>query len=132
VFMFAIAEDADTFCKEFGGERMHRDEMRMPRKMKFPKRNDRPRMFSGHSWMKELLMGSKEPPKKRRRPTAAELLQQPSLQARVARRAKDLQAQADRTAPGPERNALLLSIRDMRKSDELLGWLSSPELQPPK
>jgi hypothetical protein len=33
VFMFAIAADADIFCKEFAGERMHRDEKHKPRKM---------------------------------------------------------------------------------------------------
>jgi hypothetical protein len=89
-------------------------------------------MIIGLNWIMELLMGSQEPPKKRNRSTAAERSTRPSLRDRIVRRAKVLEEKARKLPAGAERDAVLLSIRDMNLSDEIVAWLSSPGLQPPK
>ena len=55
-----------------------------------------------------------------------------TFEDRIAAEKAQLEAQAAKVKPGPEKNALLRKIRQYETAANISGWLSSPELQPPK
>ncbi|HEV2153152.1 hypothetical protein [Bradyrhizobium sp.] len=57
--------------------------------------------------------------------------QQTTLQDRVAAWAKEVQEQAAKLPPGPERDALLKKLRQVDVASHLDDWMRSPGLQPP-
>jgi hypothetical protein len=67
-----------------------------------------------------------------KRLTKNELASRPAFGERVSRAAKDLEDQAWRVPPGPERDALLRRARQMDVANHMNEWLSSPGLQAPK
>jgi hypothetical protein len=56
----------------------------------------------------------------------------PSFGERVTQAAKDLEDQAWRRPPGPERDGLLRRARQMTTASHMQEWLSSPGLRPPE
>jgi hypothetical protein len=56
----------------------------------------------------------------------------PTFQERVTHAAKDLEEQAWRRPPGPERDSLLRRARQMTAASHMQEWLTSQGLQPPK
>lgn len=58
--------------------------------------------------------------------------QQLSLQDRLSAWVKQVQEQASRLPPGPERDALLKKARQAELANHLQDWVKSPGLQPPK
>ena len=58
--------------------------------------------------------------------------QQLTLQDRLAAWAKQVEEQASRLSPGPERDALLKKARRADIANHLHDWVKSPGLQPPK
>lgn len=55
-----------------------------------------------------------------------------TLQDRLAAWVKQVEEQASRMPPGPERNALLNKARQAEIAHHLHDWVKSPGLQPPK
>ena len=58
--------------------------------------------------------------------------QQLTLQDRLSAWVKQVQQQALRLPPGPDRDALLKKARQADVANHLQDWAKSPELQPPK
>ncbi|MBB4375940.1 hypothetical protein [Bradyrhizobium sp. SBR1B] len=58
--------------------------------------------------------------------------QQLTLQDRLSAWVKQVEEQASRLPPGPERNALLKKARQADVANHLHDWVISPGLQPPK
>jgi len=58
--------------------------------------------------------------------------QQLTLQDRLSAWVKQVQEQALRLPPGPERDALLKKARQAEMAGHLNDWAKSPGLQPPK
>jgi hypothetical protein len=58
--------------------------------------------------------------------------QQLTLQDRLSAWVKQVQEQALRLPPGPERDALLKKARQAEMAHHLDDWAKSPGLQPPK
>ena len=58
--------------------------------------------------------------------------QQLTLQDRLSAWVKQVQEQASRLPPGPERDALLKKARQADMARHLNDWAKSPGLQPPK
>ncbi len=55
-----------------------------------------------------------------------------SFEERMKQLAQGAQEQAQRLAPGPERDALLEKARQLDIACHINDWLSSPGLQPPR
>lgn len=58
--------------------------------------------------------------------------QQLTLQDRLSAWVEQVQEQASRLPPGPERDALLKKARQAELANHLHDWVKSPALQPPK
>ncbi|SCB54001.1 hypothetical protein GA0061098_102280 [Bradyrhizobium shewense] len=58
--------------------------------------------------------------------------QQLTLQDRLSAWVKQIEEQASRLPPGPERDALLKKARQADVANHLHDWVISPGLQPPK
>jgi hypothetical protein len=58
--------------------------------------------------------------------------QQLTLQDRLSAWVKQVQEQALRLPPGPERDTLLKKARQAEMASHLNDWAKSPGLQPPK
>ncbi|WP_339031974.1 hypothetical protein WHZ78_22555 [Bradyrhizobium symbiodeficiens] len=58
--------------------------------------------------------------------------QQLTLQDRLSAWVKQIQQQASKLPPGPERDALLKKARQADVANHLQDWAKSPGLQPPK
>ncbi|MHC4054021.1 hypothetical protein [Bradyrhizobium sp. 25ACV] len=58
--------------------------------------------------------------------------QQLTLQDRLSAWVKQVEEQASRLPPGPERDALLTKARQADVANHLHDWVISPGLQPPK
>jgi len=58
--------------------------------------------------------------------------QQLTLQDRLSSWVKQVQEQASKLPPGPERDALLKKARQADVANHLHDWARSPGLQPPK
>jgi hypothetical protein len=76
-----------------------------------------------------LFMGQSKPISPRN--TATERLSRPTFEAHVSQGAKNLEDQAWRLPPGPERDALLRRARHLDVAAHLSDWLASPGLKPP-
>jgi hypothetical protein len=78
----------------------------------------------------------KEPPSKPGRPrkllSPQERISRPALEIRISQRAKELEEQAWRMPPGPERDELLRRARRIDVATHINEWLTSPGLRPPK
>ena len=70
--------------------------------------------------------------KPRKRMSHEQRASRPTFEARVSQAAKDLEDQAWRLPPGPQRDALLRRARRMDIANHINEWLSSPGLQAPK
>jgi hypothetical protein len=77
-------------------------------------------------------MGQTTPIKTRKRLSKAERASRPSFEARVSYAAKELEYNAWRLPPGPQRDAMLRKARQMDTAGHINEWLSSPGLRPPK
>ena len=62
-----------------------------------------------------------------RRRTASE-----TFEDRIAAEKGRLEAQLAKLKPGPERDRLLVKIRQLETASHINEWLSSPGLQPPE
>ncbi|MBB4428932.1 hypothetical protein GGD66_007530 [Bradyrhizobium sp. CIR48] len=58
--------------------------------------------------------------------------QQLTLQDRLSAWVKQVEEQASRLPPGPERDALFKKARQADVANHLHDWIISPGLQPPK
>jgi len=58
--------------------------------------------------------------------------QQLTLQDRISAWMKQVQQQASKLPPGPERDALLKKARQADVANHLQDWAKSPGLRPPK
>jgi hypothetical protein len=70
-------------------------------------------------------MGQKEPFGRKLRAS------RPSFEVRVSQAAKDLEEQAWRLPPGPERDNMLRRARLIQTASHLQEWLTSPGLKAP-
>jgi hypothetical protein len=65
-------------------------------------------------------------PVTRKRLSQQQRLSRPSFDERISRVAKDIEEQAWKLAPGPERDALLRKAQRMSIAAQINEWLSSP------
>jgi hypothetical protein len=56
----------------------------------------------------------------------------PTFNERGTQAAKDLEEQAWRLPPGPERDGMLRRARQMETASHMQEWLTSPGLRPPE
>ena len=62
-----------------------------------------------------------------RRPSASH-----TFEDRIAAEKARLEAQVAKLKPGPERDRVLVKIRQLETASHINDWLSSPGLQPPE
>jgi len=55
-----------------------------------------------------------------------------TFEDRIAAEKDRLEAQAADVPPGPQKDALLKKIGQLENASHMMGWLTSPGLQPPK
>jgi hypothetical protein len=71
-------------------------------------------------------------PKTKTGPSKDVRMSRPTFKERSNQAAKDLEDEAWRMPPGPERDGLLRKARQMETASHMQEWLTSPGLQPPK